>query len=266
MNNSCTIIISTMGRRINTLSIPNLCENIFYIIVHQSHKSTALSPYMVEILERSDVAYYENDSLGLSISRNFGISKATTQYAHITDDDTVIDVAKLVSLIQVARADEVAVATGRFIYENGLFPKKYKDVSYTHNKFTAAKVSSVEVVINVDLIRNFSIEFDERFGLGSSLPSGEEYIYITDCLKRDLKCKFYPITLCTHPTMTSGQDFFSNTPKIEAKRKMFNRIFGSTSFFYKLLFVLVKIRSVPHFMNKIKFFKVMLVGGGDVRK
>jgi hypothetical protein len=50
--------------------------------------------------------------------------------------------------------------------------------------------SSIEIAFRLESVRD-KIEFDERFGLGSYVCGGEEWLFIRDALQSNLKSLFF---------------------------------------------------------------------------
>lgn len=254
----CTVLISTLDngifKVIDNIKRTKKNPNIKISVVHQKKSS-------FDFFGNYDFDYFaQNDVLGLSKSRNFALECCNTDYAYIMDDDVEFDMDKIMCLVNRMKFDNVDIATCCYNNKNGTFPKKYKRKTFDHNIYTAAKVSSIEICVNVSSIRKKGIRFDERFGLGADLPSGEEYIFLADCLSNGLKVKYYPIVTCCHSDVTSGMDFFTSANKSLAKREMLKRIFGKRSYFFIFLFWLKKMPFVIKKGYFISFTKAMLLG------
>jgi hypothetical protein len=250
------IIISTYGSRIHNLKLPSKVYGVCYLIIHQS-------PSLFDVnvkFDRTDVKYLPTLSSGLSTSRNIGLSLCPTRYAYIMDDDVIFDQQHILDITTIMAKDKVDIGTCKFQYENGRFPTVYRDHSFDHDIFTAAKVSSIEICVNVESLRKHDIEFDENFGLGTDLPSGEEYVFLTDCIKKGLKVRYYPIITGVHPNETSGMDFYTDYHKTFAKREMLIRIFKWRSFFLIVAFWFKKIMLVKRAGYALRFTKTLLLG------
>ncbi len=102
--------------------------------------------------------------------------------------------------------------------------KTYKDYIYKMNKFSIMKVSSVEIVFNKESILSKNIGFDERFGLGSFFKSGEENIFLSDCLKSGLNIYAVNQKLVFHPFESSGKIINDNF--FYDRGAVFFRIYG----------------------------------------
>jgi len=198
--------------------------------------------------------------IGLSKSRNLALKYCSSKYGYIMDDDVVIDTNAIKRLVKKMEIDRTDLATCKYICKSGDSPKKYKKTEFVHTMLSAAKVSSIEICVNVDAIKFKDIKFDQRFGLGENLPSGEEYIFVTDCIKAGLKVKYYPIVTGVHPDLTSGLDFYTDKNKTLAKREMFKRIFGRKCIFFIIAFWFKKLTTVKRAGYLKPFTKAMLFG------
>lgn len=238
---SLTIVISTANERLLALRIPPLPKNFRCLVVHQVYSGSQSRVDFDCFLQNRTFDYERLNYSGLSKSRNFGLANVSTKYAFIMDDDVEFDVDKIQTLANWMERNNIDVATCRHKFEDGNYPRKYKDDPFKHDILSLAKVSSIDICINVEKMFAADLRFDEGFGLGTSLPSGEEYIFLTDCLKRNLNVWYYPITVGVHPNVTSGMDFYTSPDKTLAKREMFKRILGWKSGFFIFAFWLKKL-------------------------
>lgn len=225
-----------MRERVNRIVLPEFNPEVLYLIICQGCEEINVNGFE----KRGDVLIVFRAERGLSKSRNVALDNVTTEYAYIMDDDVVVDASAILALVRLMRAEEVDVGTAQHRYENGLYPVEYKKHSFVHNILTVAKVSSIDICVKVNSLRFYSLKFDEGFGLGTSLPSGEEFIFLSDCLKKDLHLKYYPVLVGLHPNVTSGMDFFSSPYKALAKREMIRRVFGWKAPFFIFAFWLKK--------------------------
>ena len=235
-------------------------KGFFYVIVHQVYGNDITDLALPNSISRDDVTYVRLDYPGLSKSRYVGISFVKTKYFYIMDDDVNFNLNQLDKLIDWMDSNQVDVSTSKFVLENGSYPKEYKAHPFKHTFISAAKVSSIEICAKTEVIKNSGVLFDVNFGLGSELPSGEEYIFITDCIKSDLKVWFSPVTIGVHPNETSGRDFYTAPNKALAKREMLTRIFGRKAFVFIFAFWLKKIPIVIKAGYFWQFSKAMLLG------
>lgn len=254
----------------------------FELLISTMHKNTDEVLQMLEksnvkcnalVVVQGDIEGYEEINLdgqtiriffsterGLSKSRNVAILNSNADYAFIMDDDVIVDNHAFLEIAKLANRDSIDVVTCRFSYVSGDISKPYSDVAFCHNYISSASVSSIEIGFNVKSIREYQIKFDENFGLGTELPSGEEYIFITDCLRQGLKVKYLPINIGFHPNETSGMDFYTSPEKVLAKREMLKRIFTWKSPLFIVAFWLKKLPVVVKAGYCLGFTKTILLG------
>ncbi|MFQ2714184.1 glycosyltransferase [Aeromonas caviae] len=239
MNNvNISIAISTISDRLLKLNL-NEFPNVEYIIVHQNYND--ISPEDISIFStRSDVKYIQLDKKGLSASRNVAISNCSGEYVFIMDDDVGFSFSNMLYIISMMKMDGTDVGTYYHKYTDGRSTQNTNKVKKL-NRVSIAKPSSIDICFNrASCIKN-NLYFDESFGLGTGYPSGEEMVFLSDCLKAGLVITRYPREVCEHPPITSGADFYSTRQKVIAKSAMFKRVYGKVGNLIFLLFVVKKL-------------------------
>lgn len=232
-----SLAISTISNRIDFLKLQEY-SNAEYVIVHQ--RPNEGDPKVISSLkERHDIIYVPLDSSGLSVSRNTAINKCGGDYIFILDDDVFFSFDSMMMVVDLMSKDNVDIGTYYHKYTNGKTTKN-KEYSFSHNMFNIANPSSIDICLKRESIVASGVLFDEDFGLGTSYPSGEEMIFLSDCIKSGLKLKRYPTEICIHPPVTSGSDFYSTKEKILAKKAMFKRVYGQLGGIMFILFILKK--------------------------
>ena len=252
------ILISTMHKDTNQVSEMLASMNIScdaVVIVQGDFEGTDELK-----LESGRAKIIYTKERGLSKSRNMGLENCSAKYAYIMDDDVEVNLDAIEKLVDFMEQEKIDVATCQYQFKSDNSPRPYSNSTFAHNFLSSARVASIEICLNIQSLKNKNISFDERFGLGTNLPSGEEYILLTDCLKNNLAVKYYPIITGIHPDITSGMDFYSNFPKILAKREMFKRIFGWKSFVFIFAFWLKKLPTVFKEGYIIPFTKTLMFG------
>ncbi|ATP10355.1 glycosyltransferase [Aeromonas salmonicida] len=232
-----SIAVSTYSNRIEQLTLKEY-PNVEYIIVHQSPCDISSKIRML-LDNRNDVSYIPTETIGLSKSRNIAIKNSKGKYIIIMDDDVDFSFNSIEKLTKHMDEDDVDIGTYYHRYTDGNTTKN-KEYSFFHNRFNIANPSSIDICLRRKSIVDSGVLFDEHFGLGAEYPSGEEMIFLSDCMNANLLLKRYPIEICTHPPLTSGSDFYSTKEKISAKREMFKRVYGKLGVVVFLIFVLKK--------------------------
>ncbi|WP_175422451.1 glycosyltransferase family 2 protein [Vibrio scophthalmi] len=204
-------------------------QKYHYIIVHQisNTKIDEYEAYAKRTFEQYNVKYVQSDTIGLSKSRNIGLSYVTEKFAWIMDDDVILSSAKYHQLCELIE---------NFGGEFGLLVLNYTsninelncfqpDVKLTKlEKHQLFHIASINMLVASVLIDN-GVLFDESFGLGTDNPSGEEFIFANKAIKL-LPVGQSNLIASYHPPVTSGQDFYSTDRLLTAKLKMFIQVYG----------------------------------------
>ena len=188
---------------------------------------------------KKGIVFINKNEKGLSKSRNFAMDAVNDGICLITDDDVSFE-PHLFDAIKEAYDiyPDADIITFQAKTPEGEFFKTYSASPFAHNIKSVAKVSSIEMTFRIKSIRNSNIKFDERFGLGTQYPTGEEFVFLTDALKKGLKVYFYPKILAIHPKESSGS--ILDEKMFIAKGAMFARVFGFRGYIVSLLFAIKK--------------------------
>ncbi|MCW2257105.1 hypothetical protein M2263_003196 [Providencia alcalifaciens] len=270
------ITISTLFHRLEKIKPGQfpINENLRYVISCQGEKDHDHDYYESHLttLFGLNVIWGEELKPGLANNRNNALKLACDNFAHlgsyiyICDDDIIPSLDGLLNAVEVMNAKNLACLTGIIATEDGLF-KKYNNLPYRHTKLSAAKICSVEILVNLDFIIDNKIFFDNQFGLGSKYPSGEEFILINDIIAMGGRVDFYPIQVCIHPPLSSGDDFYSSDHKIMAKGAMLKRVFVFPLYYILIIaFAIKKYKVYRHRISLLQFLYKMLKGTMGLNK
>ena len=180
--NNLEILISTTNK--NNL---DFIDNIFF----QSNKSK----YPILVVNQSDnninsnfknINVINSDSKGLSISRNLAIKNSSFDYCVFADDDIVYkeDFYTIIST-SFKNNPNADIITFRMVDESGKLFKDYKNIEY-HDERTIRDINSVVIAFKRESIIKNNLSFDPLFGLGSIFPTGDEYVFLMECLDKGL--------------------------------------------------------------------------------
>ena len=78
------------------------------------------------------------------------------------------------------------------------------------------------------IIKN-NIQFDTLFGLGATFETGEEYIFLRNCIEKDLTVLFCPKIILEHKSISSGKLAFKDK-NIFARAAIFYKFYGYLSY------------------------------------
>lgn len=167
-------------------------------------------------LEQPGVRMYSMRERGISRSRNRALERARGELLVFVDEDLEYLPSALETLRRGFAAHPYAsVVTFQFrVRETGEPAKRYAPRPVEHGRLSAASVTSFEIALRRELAGH--IRFDERFGLGAALTSGEENIWLQDVQREGLRVGYFPEPLCDHPGLTSGHRAWT---ELEARTK-----------------------------------------------
>ena len=96
------------------------------------------------------------------------------------------------------------------------------------------------------------VDFDENFGAGAENYLGDEYIFITDLLKKGGQAIFLPLTIAIHPEESSGSRWGTESD-LRARSIVFQRVFGVTAPLIRTAFYLKNFQKFPGTKYLFKF-------------
>jgi len=224
------VLISTMGRKDPKevmLKGKNMGGNI--LIINQAENK-------IQQFNDNGIIMLSYQEKGLSKSRNKAIENSIGDICLFADDDIVYK-KDILKKIEKAFINNPEFDVITFKFENS--KKNYEEKPFMHNYKTISTVSSIEIAFRRQSIINNKIRFDELFGLGAKYISGEENIFLKDCLDKKLKILFFPLTIAIHPErITTGKKWTKEL--LLAKGALFYRIYGKLSFLINLFFCIKK--------------------------
>lgn len=224
------ILISTIDSGINQAKkiLQKEQEGIKYIISHQYRDEQYKR--IPEVLYRSDVIISQIPGAGLSRSRNHALQLAEGDIALIADDDVGI-LPDAFDIIRNVFSSDEAIDVACFKIRTPQGSPEYKDYfpyACKIDKKPPHYLSSIEIALRPKAVKAKNIKFDERFGLGGlRYPSGEEEVFIQDCIKAGLNVWYFPYYTVTHPfdSSTKSKNIF-HPERNELLGALHARIYG----------------------------------------
>lgn len=234
-------VISTMNKKnIEELNLKE--KNIFndVLIINQVKDELITNRKIID--EENNITMLSFNEKGLSKSRNRGLENANADIILLTDDDVTFEKNFENTIIQAFEQNKDAdIITFQVKTPEGDLLKNYSKYKFKHNKRSVLKVSSIEIAIKKSSIDQFGMRYDEKFGLGAKYISGEENIFLTECIKKGMNIVYEPKVINIHPKESSGKNL--NINSIYSKGALFYKLLGIKSVLFNLLF-LVKKRNI----------------------
>ncbi len=198
------VLVSTMGRdgiqRVAMMTLPRV-EGVAYTVSWQCPEGDVPA-----VLVRDDVRIEKSFSTGLSNNRNDAFNVSRGPLLLIADDDLHYTDEGLETVITTMNSHpELDFAT--FAHEGGdckWFPSEEFDLEHPVKGYY---VTSFEIVVRRSVVAGVDApKFDSRFGLGNErFGAGEEQLFINDMLNNGYKGRFFPVSIVTHPGLTTSQ-------------------------------------------------------------
>ncbi|WP_093366162.1 glycosyltransferase family 2 protein [Psychroflexus sediminis] len=194
-------------------------------------------------------------TFGLSKSRNLAIDNAVGDILLFSDDD-VIYLPDFQNLIFKAYKTypEATLISFQFLNDHRDLAKVYpKREGYL--KSSKRPLSSVEISFKRRHVLSFGIRMDERFGLGSIFPSGEEQLFKNAVLQNHLKTAYVAAPLLIHPGKTSASSLESKK-SIEATTAQKYMLYNNWTYLWlvKYVFFLFRHKYIS-FYDQVKAYK-----------
>lgn len=197
---------------------------------------------------------------GLARSRNLAIKNTIGDLCLVADDDVKYKPNFDKVIINAFKNNKNAeVITFKMEDLNGNEFKPYT-LQTKHDLETVKTVNSVVIAFKPEVLKRKQVLFNPNFGLGSIFKTGEEYVFLRLCLKRNLKLYFEPKTILAHDYNSSGRDAGSDR-LVFARAAIYYKFSGFLG--YLKLCKYLYLNSKMGFINRgelIKKFRVGLQG------
>lgn len=188
-------------------------ENVCYTIGWQLPGDNPHIPESISL--RKDIKILFAPSCGLSVNRNYLLSQSSSPLLLVSDDDVEYkkeDFGKIIDAFR-QRPGSSLLTFARYSDATECIPtsneaKHIAEKSFPEHEFSLTGkpkgyyVSSIEIAFRRADIAG-KIKFDERFGLGADFPFGEEEIFVNECVRNKLYCRYLPIKIVRHDGVSS---------------------------------------------------------------
>jgi glycosyltransferase involved in cell wall biosynthesis len=233
------------------------------IIINQSdtfnYSKAKLGPNFIET--------YTLNEKGIGLSRNTALMRAESSVCLIADDDVVyVDryADKVVNAFKEnPNADVILFNLTSLNPDRPEFIIKNKE---TVRWYRSLRYGAFRVAYRNSSIKKANISFSRQFGGGTKYSSGEDSIFIYDCIKNKLKVIALPVSLGTvkqdKSTWFKGytEQYFID------KGALFKKIFPRFIIFIIIQFAIRKYNTHKSKMNILRSIKLMLSGARKFSK
>jgi hypothetical protein len=260
-DNDLEILIATKDQSSLDFLLPMFVYKHFsffnILIINQSESEILVSNF-------STVRVINTKEKGLSKSRNMAIKNAIKNICLIADDDVVYSLNFNEEIINSFNQNlEASIIT--FNHQRiGLDkPQRTSQITYRHSEKTIWEVSSIEIAFRLSVIKEKNLFFDEYFGLGSYFETAEEFLFLREAIKLNLKLYFSPKIMVSHPLISSGNDQ-ANDKLVYARSALFYKIKSNFVYLWLLKYLFFLIRN--NYIKSSEFMQKFKVGLSGVDK
>lgn len=251
-----SILLSTINDRIYAAEslLLQQFEDSEFIVVHQITENTNADKYnsFYEKFNAENIKFIPRFEKGTGRSRNCAMESASGALFYLCDDDLIFKKDFYSKIMAASEKFPGADILTFKIETTDLQPyKNYPANSFTHTLRSSATVSIVEMVIRRTAYQKGLVKFDERFGLGTKYNTGEEFVMLSDGLKKGLNAVYVPEYLVQHPPVSSGKIF--NTEVAFDKGAMIAKVYGWKFLMIDGLFALRKYQEYKKSLGFLSF-------------
>ena len=266
MDESLSILISTMYQTdINFVykMFPKYdISRLNFVIINQTSSDKLLKS------DLENIQIHNSYEFGLSKSRNLAVKLCQTKYAVLADDDLIYqdDFLEKILNAYLMYPDATLISFELLKSKDRLYKKYPGESICLKSRGNPFMLSSSEISINIEKIKQNNLQFSEYFGLGATFTSCEETLFLRSLLKRNLKAFFVNQPIATHKDEGTGNDPLGNE-FIQAMSACQFFMYGYGSFIWLIyyLYQMKKTNSVSSHQLK-KAFKIGLKGISEANK
>jgi len=254
MSTKLTIGYSVLMERLQNINaIPERPDWETVVVIQNPKKLSWKLGDFAALKNRSDLSVEELESTGVAKSRTRAIWLAKGEYLVFADDDIVFNEDGLSAAISYLDSNpKLSLLLAQAGDPSGNLRKQYPKRQTKLGLRNSARAATYEMIIRVDAVRRFGVVFDENFGAGSENYLGDEYIFIADLLRAGGKGDFVPITIATHPEVSSGSGWGTDRDRI-ARARVLTRVFGWIAPFVRLAFGVRRLQELGGLRNLLRF-------------
>lgn len=185
--------------RVAAMNLPAI-PGVEYVVSWQNHDDR---PVTAPLLERNDVRVFRCSAIGISANRNNALVNARGEIVLIGDDDLIYNREALEKVMEIFRADpELHYASFRYDSPD---KKRYPTESVCINPRPRNFHQTAFEVAFRRCTATERLRFNCAFGPGTKrFTAGEDTILAMTARNLGLNCRFFPVTVATHPGLTTG--------------------------------------------------------------
>lgn len=176
-------------------------DGIKYVVSWQDHSN---APIPQSILERNDVSVFRFEEVGLSPNKNNALDHCKSEIIYFTDDDVELS-PEGIDMLRKAFKNNPSVELATFRSKHGdmsRFPAVETTLTLKYPK--EYTVCGIEIAYRQSTQPRLRYCHEFGFGENIMMHGGEDEMLLYSAIKRGIKCRFFPITICSHLHPSTG--------------------------------------------------------------
>lgn len=224
------------------------------IIINQCDKNS----YEELKINNNLIKVYNFNERGVGLSRNNALMRANSDIVLFADDDEVlVDNYKKIIIEEFQRKPKIDMFIFGIKSNNGERTAYEIKKSHRVKKINCLKYGAVRVAVRLNKIRKNNINFSLLFGGGAKYGSGEDSIFIYDCLKNKLNTYTSPKVIALVDFSESSWFAGYNEKYYFDKGALFYALHKDYALFFSVIYLIRHMNESKNIsiFRKIKCFK-----------
>lgn len=241
-----TIGISTLANRMHKIALPKAMPGVQYLIMVQGGTPDGILPDHA----RPDVTYHQLDLTGVAQSRSAVMDHCQTPLLLFMDDDVEMRPEGINAMGQYMTAHPgLSIITGTILHQTHSVSNT---APHALTRWNTARIMTPELMVRVAKIRESNLRFDPDFGINGTYPIGDEFVFVTDLLKKGHSGMRVPIVIGTHDGHSTG-DIWADAEMLNARQAVLKRVFGRWAVLVQIGFAIKHRRRLGGWPAAIRF-------------
>jgi len=214
--------------------------------------------------EGKKIQFLTLNEKGVGLNRNNALMRAKSDICVLADDDMVfIDGYEKIVLEQFQKYQKADVLIFNLLEEKPIQPITLKDMSVT--KLNFMKYGAARIAFRREKVTMNGISFNLNFGGGTSFSSGEDTLFLNECLNKKLKIIAVNVSLAYLNDARESTWFAGYSEKFFYDKGIIFKLVAPKIYkLYILRFALLKQKLYKKEMPWFKAYKFMISGSKHV--
>lgn len=216
---------------------------------------------------RNQIRFLSLAERGVGLSRNNALMRATAEICLFSDDDvTYVDGYRDLVLNAFKKHRDAGLIVFNVPSTN---PQRQPETTKRNHRvrwFNSLRYGTYRMAIKTETIRRQNVYFSLLYGGGARFGSGEDSLFIFDCLKKRIKV-YADTSVIGYVSQENSTWFEGHTEKyFTDKGALYHSLSGKWCTLLCLQYTLRRKSTFKSEMNWFKAFKLMMRGAKDMKK